>query len=676
MLGASYASDLIVAAGTSASDLAKKSSSLLPPGAAGAGRRNHYVKGGGVADNYDEDVSKMDRAQAAALVARKFAGGSGSGATAGGGGPGALAAGFAATRHRASGKRKRMLQHHLLVEDLIDTQDGARLEDADDNAMNSYVKEDLTTEKDDEEEVEEERFAIRAADGTRKKSEAKILVRRAAGDESNNRRRRSSSSSNSDSSSSSESSSSSSVSRSRTRHGRRGRGGGGRGDGRARSNSSSSSSSEDQADMRRRKAREQQRALKNQEEGSGTDAVSSVHDEAIGKHSHITKEAEQRGSRTQAKDKSNVKSADSIIESNDTNSLRIDEREQKEEARPSTNRNNHGRNRRQRLQRRSPSSSDSSTSSTSEESSSSSSSSSDDDSDINDTTSVPTMPISKPLFVPKSKRGTVTEMEMQHQKHEEFEKQRAHEAEKRAIQSRALVAAAAAAASASAGKANNMDDGDEFDTGEVGGEFIPVPDDTDPTEEDNPELVSAERNAWEVRELIRILRDVDEALEREHERRELERRRALTDEERLEEDRLSGRYRAPGEARRHRLSREDAHNSNDNGGAMQKDESSNRYLQRFHHRGAFYMDEDTLNQAGDDDVRHRAAEYSRAATGEDKIDKSALPKVMQVKKFGFAGYSTKYQGLAKEDTTDKKMDFLPIRGAAAGSSRHGRGRGR
>ena len=35
---------------------------------------------------------------------------------------------------------------------------------------------------------------------------------------------------------------------------------------------------------------------------------------------------------------------------------------------------------------------------------------------------------------------------------------------------------------------------------------------------------------------------------------------------------------------------------------------------------------------------------------------------MQVKNFGLAGYSTKYKGLAKEDTTDKKLDFLPIRG--------------
>mmetsp|Transcript_25826 Transcript_25826/g.46793 ORF Transcript_25826/g.46793 Transcript_25826/m.46793 type:complete len:187 (+) Transcript_25826:470-1030(+) len=177
----------------------------------------------------------------------------------------------------------------------------------------------------------------------------------------------------------------------------------------------------------------------------------------------------------------------------------------------------------------------------------------------------------------------------------------------------------------------------EFDTGETGGEFLSVPDDTDPTEE-SPDKVQVEREAWEVRELIRILRDVDDALAIEKERKELGRRRALTDEKRLEEDRRSGRYRAPGETRR----------------AGGKKDGENNYLQRFHHRGAFYMDEDTLQDAGKDDVRHRATEYSRAATGEDKIDKSALPEVMQVKRFGLAGYSTKYKGLAKEDTTDRK----------------------
>lgn len=608
MLGASYASDLIVAAGTSASDLAKKS--LLPGGGvtvSGSGRK-HYAKGAGGGE--EEDVSKMDRAQAAALVARKFAGGgSGISGTTAGGGLGTMGA----TRHRASGKRKRLLQHHLLVGDLIDNQDMTL--DGAENVANLYVNEDRVNEE------EEESFALRQADGARKKSEAKVLVRKTEAER--NRRRGSSSSSGSVSSSSDSSSSvSSSHQRSRSRH-RSGE----RRNGRSRSNSSSSS--EDEADIRRRKARE--RAQKDQESRAAHKA---------GETAAVANKLEQE-SREQANDFGE-------------NCLRTDDvRKQKEDALLSTNIKD-DRDRRPRLEGSSSSSDRSLSSSVNSSTSSDDSSTSSDESDHN--AALP-MSISKPLFVPKYKRGTVTEVELQTQKQEEAEKRRAQEAEKRAIQSRALVAAVVS----SAGKAGGMSniEGDEFDSGEVGGEFVPVPDDTDPNEEDAPELVAAERDAWEVRELVRILRDFDEVLEREKERKELERRRALTDEERLEEDRLTGKYRAPGEARR-RL-RDDA-NTSGKGSRDGRSEESNRYLQRFHHRGAFYMDEDTLNQAGADDVRHRAAVYSRAATGEDKIDKSALPKVMQVKKFGFAGYSTKYKGLAKEDTTDKNIDFLPIRG--------------
>ena len=46
-----------------------------------------------------------------------------------------------------------------------------------------------------------------------------------------------------------------------------------------------------------------------------------------------------------------------------------------------------------------------------------------------------------------------------------------------------------------------------------------------------------ERDTWKARELMRILRDVNQALEEEKEHKESEHHRALTDEEQLEEDR-------------------------------------------------------------------------------------------------------------------------------------------
>ena len=354
-------------------------------------------------------------------------------------------------------------------------------------------------------------------------------------------------------------------------------------------------------------------------------------------------------------------------ENNDARGRGIDERPRKDVA-PLGENGKNGRDRRTASVGSSSSIGSPSSASSDSSSSSDSFSSSSDESDGRVAAAMP-VSASRPLFVPKSKRGTVAEVEMHQKKLEDAEKRRLGEAEKRAIRSRALVAEISSSSAAAAAAANG-NEGDEFDTGEAGGEFIPVPDDADP---DDPDLVAAERDAWEVRELMRILRDVDVALEREKERRELGRRRALTDEERLAEDRSTGRYRAPGEARRRAArGRTDGSGGGDGGGV---EDGGGRHLQRFHHRGAFYMDEDTLDRAGPDDVRHRAAEYSRAATGEDKIDKTALPEVMQVKKFGFAGYSTKYKGLAKEDTTDRTMEFLPIRGRGGGSAGRGRGGG-
>ena len=59
------------------------------------------------------------------------------------------------------------------------------------------------------------------------------------------------------------------------------------------------------------------------------------------------------------------------------------------------------------------------------------------------------------------------------------------------------------------------------------------------------------------------------------------------------------------------------------------------------------MDDDTLAKAGEGDVRNRATD---GAVLEDKFDRAALPKVMQVKDFGFQG-RTKYTHLSDQDTT-------------------------
>jgi hypothetical protein len=50
---------------------------------------------------------------------------------------------------------------------------------------------------------------------------------------------------------------------------------------------------------------------------------------------------------------------------------------------------------------------------------------------------------------------------------------------------------------------------------------------------------------------------------------------------------------------------------------------------------------------GESDVRHKATEYAKAATGSDKQDRRKLPAAMRVKNFGMANQS-KYKGMADE----------------------------
>jgi microfibrillar-associated protein 1 len=121
---------------------------------------------------------------------------------------------------------------------------------------------------------------------------------------------------------------------------------------------------------------------------------------------------------------------------------------------------------------------------------------------------------------------------------------------------------------------------------------------------------------------LRVKRDRDERTKFLQEKNEILRRRAMTEEERQAEDEKLGAD----------------HNS-------KKQQVAYNFMQKYYHKGAFYMDETEMD---DKDVRKREMD---GATLEDKFDKQALPKVMQVKKFGFSG-QTKYTHLKDQDTTD------------------------
>ena len=89
---------------------------------------------------------------------------------------------------------------------------------------------------------------------------------------------------------------------------------------------------------------------------------------------------------------------------------------------------------------------------------------------------------------------------------------------------------------------------------------VPDVDDTDGLE---PE---AEFEAWRLRELARIKRDKEAEVQRELEREEIERRRALPEEQRLKED------------------MENAKRTRD-----EKPKGQQKFLQKYWHKGAFHQ---------------------------------------------------------------------------------------
>ncbi|KAJ8678834.1 hypothetical protein QAD02_014621 [Eretmocerus hayati] len=134
------------------------------------------------------------------------------------------------------------------------------------------------------------------------------------------------------------------------------------------------------------------------------------------------------------------------------------------------------------------------------------------------------------------------------------------------------------------------------------------------TDDENDEL---EYEAWKLRELKRNKRDREEREAIERERLEIERLRNMTEEERRQEARVNPKVITNKAAK-----------------------GKYKFLQKYYHRGAFYLDKD-------DTVFKR--DFS-GATLEDHFNKTVLPKVMQVKNFGRSG-RTKYTHLVDQDTT-------------------------
>ncbi|XP_030621635.1 microfibrillar-associated protein 1 [Chanos chanos] len=206
-----------------------------------------------------------------------------------------------------------------------------------------------------------------------------------------------------------------------------------------------------------------------------------------------------------------------------------------------------------------------------------------------------TEPRLKPVFIRKKDRVTVAEREAEEQKQKELEAEAKKQAEERRRYTLKIVEEEAKK---------------EFEENRRTLAALEALDTDGENEEE-------EYEAWKVRELKRIKRDREarEALEKE--KSEIDRFRNLTEEERRAELRNNGKV-----------------------VTNKATKGKYKFLQKYYHRGAFFMDEE-------EDVYKR--DFS-APTLEDHFNKTILPKVMQVKNFGRSG-RTKYTHLVDQDTT-------------------------
>ena len=211
-------------------------------------------------------------------------------------------------------------------------------------------------------------------------------------------------------------------------------------------------------------------------------------------------------------------------------------------------------------------------------------------------------PTIAPVFKSKKERETLIESKKSIDDKEAFEKEKIKRSEERKIETKEILEQE---------KKRNIEEQ------ELANQKIDKDDDINVEEEDENINQAEEYEAWKLRELARIKREQVEREKAEKEAKEVDRRRKLTDTEIMQEDKD---LLAP------------------------KEKKKMKYLQKYYHAGAFYRSFD------DTDI---ASKYDfTAPTLEDKVDKSILPSVMQVKNFGKSG-RTKYTHLVDQDTTQR-----------------------
>lgn len=208
-----------------------------------------------------------------------------------------------------------------------------------------------------------------------------------------------------------------------------------------------------------------------------------------------------------------------------------------------------------------------------------------------------TGPRLKPVFVRKKDRVTIIEKEKEAAKQKKMEEDEIRKAEERRRQTLRIVE----------DLIRNKKEEKDKDTNEPNLNDVC-------TDDENDEV---EYEAWKLRELKRIKRDREEREAIEKEKMEIEKLRNMTEEERRLALRLNPKV------------------------VINKAvKGKYKFLQKYYHRGAFYLDKE-------DEIFKR--DFAQA-TLEDHFDKTILPKVMQVKNFGRSG-RTKYTHLVDQDTT-------------------------